>query len=214
MFKFTADAPDHATARAGTDNVSGNTRVVFTHPADPATTDSQTCGTWSSDAGSFDQEGAALRVHTVDGGVKAITVTKNVVFGAKWIFNLHVWDTSRLPVAIQIGAFDLSPVFYPNQTLRPLPWSMCARTEGSTVSFVVWPSSQARPAWNDAASGGSVTLPSGYGDRGAFGWYVGHLRASDEASFRDLDVGSIPGAAGAPSQTLAPRAPTAIPGLP
>ncbi|MBK5288774.1 MAG: hypothetical protein JJE46_09930 [Acidimicrobiia bacterium] len=98
MFKFTADAPDHATARAGTDNVSGNTRVVFTHPADPATTDSQTCGTWSSDAGSFDQEGAALRVHTVDGGVKAITVTKNVVFGAKWIFNLHVWDTSRLPV--------------------------------------------------------------------------------------------------------------------
>ncbi len=214
VFSFTADAPDTAVARAGSENVSGNTRVVFTRTDDLGSIDDQTCGTWESDAGGINQEGAALRVHPVDGGVKAITVTKNIAFGATWIFNVHVWDTSRLPVATQIASFDLGTTFRPGQVVRPLPWRLCARTDGSVVSFIVWPSSHPQPEWNDPAHGGSVVLPSGYAGAGTFGWYVGHLLATDEAAFGDLGIGASLSASGTRASTSSPRSPTNIASLP
>jgi hypothetical protein len=206
---------DRASVHASPSDVGGNTRVVFWRPGDGAGTDMESCATWTSDAGRHDQEGAALRVHEVTGGVKAITVTKNIVFGANWIFNVHVWDTSRSPVATQIGDFDLASVFFPNQQLVALPWTMCARVVGATVSFVVWPASEPRPAWNDPTHGGSVTLPAGYGDPGAVGWYVGHLAADDRAEYADLRAGPTTTAAGGGVTSSSPaRPPTAVRSLP
>jgi outer membrane protein assembly factor BamB len=211
------------TASAPGSNVGGNSRSVFSRRADATATDEQSCATWSSDSGRQDQEGAALRVHAANGGIKAITVTKNVWLAASWIFNVHVWDTSAPPVATQIGQFNLGSVFNPNNQLVPLPWTLCARVVGSALTFIVWPTNQPTPAWNDPTHGGSVTLPSGYSDPGAACWYIGHLNPGDSAVFTSLSSGPVtsstanPTTSG-PSRTLAPttppRAPTAIPTLP
>jgi outer membrane protein assembly factor BamB len=211
---------DAAGAHAPAGNVGGNTRVTFTRAGIGTSTDQYSCATWASDSSWHDQEGAALRVRPVTGGVSAITVTKNVFFGANWKFNVHVWDTSRSPAAIQIGAFDLGPVFAPDEIhVEPLPWKLCAQVVGSTVSFVVWPASEPRPAWGDPTHGGSVTLPAGYAEPGEVGWYIGHLEPDHRAEFTGLDAGPLTGS-GAPladpnrKRRTAPRAPTAIPGLP
>jgi hypothetical protein len=211
------------TASAPGSNAGGNTRVVFSRRSDATATDEQSCATWSSDSGRRNQEGAALRVHAANGGIKAITVTKNVWLAASWIFNVHVWDTSAPPVGTQIGQFDLGSVFNPHSQLVPLPWTLCARVVGSVVSFIVWPTNQPQPAWNDPTHGGSVTLPPGYSDAGAACWYIGHLAPGDTAVFTSLSSGPIspkttsPTTKG-PSRTLSPttppRAPTAIPSLP
>ena len=153
------------------------------------------------------------------GGVTAITVTKNVFFGANWKFNVHVWDTSTSPAAIQIGAFDFAPVFAPDEIhVAPLPWKLCAQVVGSTVSFIVWRATEPRPAWGDATHGGAVTLPAGYGKPGEVGWYIGHLEPDDRAAFTDLRRRTLTGSA-APSNAsgappFAPRAPTASSSLP
>ena len=205
------------TSSAPSSNGGSSTRILFTRPADATGTDEQSCATWSSQSADIDQEGAALRVTRNNATVKAITVTKNVWF-APWIFNVHVWDTSTSAVATQIASFDLRSTFDPNSTFvpLPLPWAMCARVVGSTVSFIVWPTNQPQPAWNDPAYGGSVTLPSGYGAAGSAGWYVGHLRAGDTATYTNLAAGPL-GTTASPSFHVTPvnppRAPHPIPGL-
>lgn len=203
------------TTTAAATNTGGNTRIGFTRPADGVATDAQSCATWSSDSSWRNQEGAALRVHAVPGGTQAITITKNIYFAANWFFNVHVWDTSQLPVAVQIGAFDLSSVFYPNQQLLPLPWRMCARTVDSTVSFIAWPAGESQPAWDDATHGGSVTLPTGFGGAGAAGWYIGHLEAGNQAAFTNLTAGPVISSSGVTAfRSTPPRPPTSILSLP
>jgi hypothetical protein len=205
---------------APTTNVSGGLRLAFFHPTDPMVADESSCATWTGDSAHHDQEGAALRVHAVAGGAKAITITKNVWFEANWIFNVHVWDTSTSPVATQIAAFDLGSVLYPGGTYVPYPWSICARVIGNVVSFVVWPTGSPQPAWDDPAYGGAVTLPSGFEDAGHAGWYAGHLWAGDHAGFRDLVAGPVGPATGAPTAGAPtagpnqPRAPQHTPSLP
>ena len=144
----------------------------------------QSCATWSSESSNINQEGAALRIsEAADGAGRAITVTKNVYFHAGWIFNVHVWDTATTGVGTQIGSFDLSSVFRPGGSQVPLPWNLCARVVGPTVSFIAWPATEQPPAWDDATHGGSVTLPNGWDSVGAAGWYIGHLQPGDSATF-------------------------------
>lgn len=206
---------NRAVATAPIANVGGNTRIEFTRPADGTGIDLMSCATWTSDSNWRNQEGAALRVHPVAGGVKAITITKNIWFSANWIFNVHVWDSSRSPVATQIASFDLAATFFPNSQLRPFPWTLCAKVVGNSVSFVVWPSTEVQPSWDDPTHGGSVTLPAGFSDPGAAGWYIGHLEAGNRADFSGLSAGPILTGSGARSApTITPREPTAIPNLP
>lgn len=204
-------------ARASTSNTGGNTRIAFTPAGSASRTDQQSCASWSSQAPGRDQQGAALRVvATQDGATKGITVTKNIWFGATWIFNVHLWDTSQSQVFTQIAQFDLSTAFRRGDHALPLPWSICARVVGNTVSFIVWPSDQAQPAWDNPDYGGSVTLPAGWDHPGVPGWYVGHLAAGDEARFDGGTAGPVPSVPAPQSrmQTVAPavtpRAPTAI----
>jgi hypothetical protein len=213
------DTGDRAHASAPSSNAGGNSRLTFTRAAGATDPDQYSCATWVADTNWHDQEGAALRVHPVPGGVKAVTITKNVYFGANWVFNVHVWDTSQSPPAIQIASFDLAPVFSPDHIqVVPLPWKLCAQVVGSTVSFVAWPASGPRPDWGDASHGGSVTLPAGHDEPGEAGWYIGHLEHDHRAEFADLAAGPTT-VAGAPlggpaAPGTAPRAPTAIPALP
>jgi hypothetical protein len=164
--------------------------VAFWRRADKPAEDAQSCGTWRSNSRSGDQEGAVLRVATVRGVSRAITVTKNIFFGATYVFNVHLWDTSVSPVPFTlIGQFNLKSVFWPGGKPVPFPWRMCAQVFANTVSFVAWPANQPQPGWGDTTHGGSVTLPSGWDYAGATGWYVGHLQAADAVSFAGLGVG-------------------------
>jgi hypothetical protein len=142
-------------------NTSHNTRIAFRRVADSVANDEQSCATWSSQTASLDQEGAALRVTESGSGFrKSITVTKNIWLGGYWIFNVHVWDTSTPQVVTQIASFDLGSVFDANRQLAPLPWSLCARVVGATVSFIAWPSVGAAVPGPLESSCGRTTGPA------------------------------------------------------
>jgi hypothetical protein len=186
------------TASAPRTNRGENNRTVFWSAGEVPSADQQSCATWVETPRGRQQPGAALRVRTSGGRVRAITVTNNIFFGARWGFNVHVMDSGAQEPFRKIGGFELTEIFRPDGPgtfdFPPFPWRMCARVVGNTVSFIVWPTSQAEPAWDDARYGGSVTLPAGWNQPGVPGWYVGHLRAGDRSIFRDLTVvGLIPG---------------------
>lgn len=199
--------------KAPTTNLGGNTRGLFWRSGAVATADQEVCATWASHSGDGRQEGVALRVRSSQGRTRAITVTNNVAFGARWGFNVHVMDSGSSTPYIKVGGYVLDDVFLPDgpgtTRLPPHPWRMCARVVGSVVSFVVWPTTHVEPAWDDARYGGSVTLPAGWGTAGKPGWYAGHLRPGESMVYDDLTTRAMTGAAAA-EPTVAPPAPTQV----
>lgn len=181
-------APGRIQAITAPTNGHTNLRSVFWWSDAPVETDATSCATWVDESDPLAQPGAALHITDgPNGSVQAITVTKNVYIGGPWIFNVHVWnsETGRMePTAsIPVRSLLLDDDGY---RLRPLPWRLCARTQGTTLSFKVWPTALPEPAWGDEAVGGSVTLPADAPQSGASGWYVGHLRPGMVATFADL----------------------------
>lgn len=175
-------------------NTSGNLRAVFWPTHGLATQDEQSCATWAAESTWQAQQGAALRVKVqYDGAVRAVTVTKNVWFGATWIFNVHVWNSRWQRAFRQIGWFDLESTFRePSGFGAELPWRLCARVRGTKFDFKVWRLSTPAPQWGDTAHGGSVTLPTTAPVAGFAGWYIGHLPAGATASFTRLGTSAWP----------------------
>ena len=125
---------------------------------------------------------------------QALFISKNVWVNTFWKFNISRWRASDAPEsATVLQQFDLSEGFGQGDDLAALPWRMCARVVGTTVSFVVWPLSQARPAPNDPAHSGSMTVPDDLMAPGIGAWYVGHLQPGENVVYDDLSVGP-PGA--------------------
>ena len=180
------------TASAPASNTGGNSRLGFWRAPDQDSADQQTCATWTQAPDGLQQQGAVLRARSIQGRTTAITVTHNIYFGAWWVFNVHVMDSAAAAPFHQIGTFDLREVFAPGwpDVLQapPYPWRLCARVVGNVVSFVVWPTSDPKPAWNDARYGGSVTLPAGWSAPGDAGWYIGHLEPGKSSGFGDLSI--------------------------
>jgi hypothetical protein len=204
-------APDRVGVTTAAGNTGGNLRLLFWPGGAPIQADETSCATWSDATTDLAQQGAALRIQpTADGGVRALTITKNVYLHTFWIFNVHVW-TSSSSVGREIRNFDLGSEFRFSEHLavpRPLPWRMCARTRIGRVEFKVWRLTEDEPAWGDPTHGGSVAIPADAPRTGAAGWYIGHLRPGMSATFTDLhehprsvtpDV-----AVGAATQDLAP----------
>jgi hypothetical protein len=186
---------DSATVSAAASNSGGNTRTVWWDGSQGVLTDEQSCATWVSETNAIDQQGAALRV-TND---RAITVTKNIYLYGTWIFNVYVWDSSG---GTQIASFDLGSVFRPDGTsVVALPWDLCARVTGGTLTFIAWVDGQSRPTWGDTSHGGTATLPGGWVYAGSAGFYTGHLQPSDDAVFSNLAAGPI---SNTPSSARAP----------
>jgi hypothetical protein len=173
-----------ASVRATTGD--GNVREIFWPRSAAAAADAESCATWSRESSRQVQQGAALRIRAVSGGHRAITVTKNVFFGANWIFNFHGFDSSRRTPYTLFGQVNLSHAFAVGNAPRPLPWHLCARTRGSTVEFKVWRAGRPEPAYGTPGAGGSARLPSGWSTPGRAGWYVGHLPGHGEAVFEAL----------------------------
>lgn len=216
------------TAAAPDTNEGSNTRVALWLAAEEASLDHETCSTWVDARSDLQQQGATLRVRSVGGRTTAVTVTNNVYFHARWVFNVHVMDSADEEEPFRrIASFDLSEVFRPggpdSYEVPPYPWRMCARVVGDTVSFVVWPLWHVTPSWDDPLYGGSVTLPTGWDRAGNPGWYVGHLEPGGSVGFADLSTAVItprPWLAAqrpdvtAPEPTTPPRRPTWVPVVP
>ncbi|HET8929995.1 MAG TPA: hypothetical protein VFN21_04995 [Acidimicrobiales bacterium] len=180
-------------------NTSGNTREFFWQEDRAFYSDQQSCNTWETPTGSqigdSIQPGLAMRIAPSGperSGVKGITVNENIWSGAIWIFWVNVWDSSNVEAPIQgVQSFDLSPVvgkFWVDEdglhsTLEPGPWHVCARTQGSRVSFKVWTGDDPEPSWDDPEQVHSATLPDGWDYPGYSGGYVGHIRAGQSAVF-------------------------------
>lgn len=167
-------------------NDGGNLRMVWWPSRAPASVDSESCLTWTRRDSVLAQPGVALRVRRDGGRSRAITVTNNITFGARWAWNTHIWESGR-PFR-QIGATYLTQAFGDHPTeLPPLPWRLCARAIGSTVELKAWPTSRtSEPAWGDARYGGSVALPPGWVFPGRSGWYLGHLHPGDWSEANEI----------------------------
>ncbi len=195
-YKFTSGpTPDTMQVSAPTSNTDSNLRMVWWDPDSKEVIDGTSCATWSTQSNVGDQQGVALRIsfNFPDHQVHAVTVTKNIWLGAVWIFNAHVWDGPQLST---IGGVNLQSVFDPSGDPAmplPLPWNICARTTGNTLSFIAWPSAEPQPAWGDTTHGGSWTLPTGWSYKGYSGSYVGHLRPGDRALYTNLKTSDGPG---------------------
>lgn len=187
VFTITKGGPE-LTMAAPTRNTDGNTRAVIWPARSLSTRDAQTCATWLSESNDFVQEGLALRVRHHDGVTTAITVTKNIVYGAHWVFNVHAWDSSSETPFTQLGQWDLSPVILDQDGhYQPMPWRVCFRAVGSTVTLKIWwPGRMGEPSWSDPAYTRTMSIPTGYSRRGHAGWYVGHLQPGMSTAYDGL----------------------------
>ena len=194
-------------------NSAGNLREAIWPSDAPAVTNEMSCATWSTQVGSlFDQEGVMLRVAPTDDGLgtRAISVTKNVIYGFVWVFNVHVWDTRHVNGYTLIGQFDLSKTLITGTTIIPFPWHICARVSGSTFQFMVWVGDNPQPSWTDASNVEQLTLPDGWVYPGEAGWYIGHLHPGDDVTYTDLQTSSLTGMWDPPTTSL-PDTTTSLP---
>jgi hypothetical protein len=183
---------DTLTVSAPASNTGSNTRMGIWGALDEDTADQRSCATWTEAVPGLKQQGAVLRARTRSGRTTAITVTQNIAYGVWWGFHIHVMDSASSAPFHEIATFDLREVFAPGYpdvlTSPPYPWRMCARAVRDVVSFIVWPTSQPQPAWDDARYGGSVRLPPGWGAPGAAGLYAGHIEPGKGVGFADRSV--------------------------
>ncbi len=176
---------DRLDIRAPSSNTGSNLRAVFWPAGAPVLADSAACATWTSQSADLGQEGVAFRVRRQPGRLRAVTVTKNTAYGARWIFNFHTWDTDRATAFAPFGAVEI-PALVTGSGLAPLPWRFCAQVRGNRVQFKVWPQNRSEPAWGDPAWGGSRTIPAGWDQPGTTGWYAGHLGPGGTARYDEL----------------------------
>lgn len=188
---------DTVTASPPADITDDNIREVFWRADAVRSADQQTCSSWSQTGGSIIgapiQPGLALRIAPAgpnNPGLRAITVTENVVYDGVWVFNVHVWDTSRPVPMTLLESFDASNIVgrivntdgrAVSLIARP-PWHVCARAQGSLFSFKIWIGTAAEPSWSDPNHAFHVLLPPGWDYSGYAGDYIGHLHPGQSST--------------------------------
>ena len=152
------------------------TRIAIWPPATKMVTDQQSCASWTDSRGKWAQQGIALRIRIDGSRFRAIVVGKNIVYGASWQMNVYTWDSARSPYFQTHGAVSLRTPFAAGDAPRPLPWKVCARVEGRTVTIKGWRKDESERTWSDPQHTGRVTLPSEWVFAGKAGWYAGHVQ--------------------------------------
>ncbi len=183
-YGFTSSSTGLHVAALGT-NDGTNLRALFWPSGSPVVADAQSCAIWTSQSGPVVQQGAALRIRRSTGRLRAVTVTKNIVYGISWVFNFHTWDTDRAQPFQQFGSVEIPGVRHRTSD-ADLPWNVCARTMGRTIELKVWTDEMAEPRWGDPTWGGSATIPLGWETAGTTGWFAGHLSPGEHARFDRL----------------------------
>jgi hypothetical protein len=181
------------TMTAPTGNMSTNLRKAFWPSGLVNLVNSRVCATWITRSAPSVQEGIAHHITVLPDRVRAITVTKNIVFDVFWVFNVHTWDTTRNPAFEQLSQFDMSSViFRPDGSYQPLPWRVCTQMRSATLTFKVWfPAVMKEPSWTDPAYTRTATLPADWLTAGKSGWYVGHIPPGGRAQYNNLGIWSV-----------------------
>ncbi len=176
--------------RAG-DESGLNRRVVVPVRGGSAAEDQGACVTVLGPLERITQPGVALRIRSDGGRTRAITVTNNVVWFGRQVFNVHLADSSASgeEKMHQIGSFvppGFATTFF---EVPPPPWRLCARVQGRQLSWKVWaPDRSKEPPYTDPRHGQSVQLPAAWVFAGTPGLYVGHLAPGDSTS---LGIGGL-----------------------
>lgn len=146
------------------------------------------CATWLRQTSRRAQPGVAVRVVDDGGRVRAVTVTKNIVFGMQSVLNLVTWDTARRGDPWRgVAQFDMAEVLLRDGRLRPLPWRVCLRVHERRAQLRVWlPRRGPRPSWRDPVAARAARLPRAFVLSGRPGWYVGHLPAGHRMAYGGL----------------------------
>lgn len=172
-------------------NKGSNSRSFFWERSSPVTRDQQSCATVVH-SGLPVQEGVALRLApSAGGGVRGISVQKNIAFNATWIYNVHLFDTANPELRagrdfnLQAG-FDLGPVVSEARRAGQ-PLRLCARVEGRTLSMKLWPAHRPAPAWGDPTYTRTMTIPASWVYNGRPGYYIGHVPPGGTANFAAMN---------------------------
>jgi hypothetical protein len=108
-----------------------------------------------------------------------------------WVDVWNVTDPAR-PDFDGVKQFDLHSIVGSSDHAVPPPWHVCARVQGLTVRFKIWSADEVEPTWQDATRVFTTRLPAGWDYPGHAGGYVGHLRATQPASFSNLVTRPLP----------------------
>jgi hypothetical protein len=180
--------------RAPATNTGTNTRIAGLDPNVGAGTDQEACITWTEVKASMIQPGVALRVKPSSTKTRAIIVTNNIMFGARWFFNVHLVTSNLNPAVTLVGTLEVT------WSTDSLPWRICGRAVGNQVTVKAWPISThpAEPAWNDPAYAKTLTVPDAWVYSGRPGFYMGHLAPGEQMAYTDPRIVVL-----APPRTLA-----------
>jgi hypothetical protein len=179
-------------------NTGSNLREVYWPAGTGDTTSSQVCAKWYSQSSASTQEGLAFHVvNYADGHMTGITVTKNVIYGVYWVFNVHTWDTTggNYAAPAPIAQFDMGSVVTANGAFKAFPWSICGRLVNNQLQVKVWvPADGAEPAWTDTTHVGTVAIPAAFQGPGKSGFYIGHLPPGGTALYTNAAITNLDGA--------------------
>jgi hypothetical protein len=179
------------TITAPSTNAGTNTRQVFWPKSSAPLTNSRVCATWAYATTPMAQEGLALHAVAARGTRRAITVTKNIIYGVTWVFNVLVWDSTSDEDLRGVAQFNMGNVLIKDGAVRPFPWRVCTQVRARTLTFKLWlPNRQDEPAWDDPRHTRRTSLPTGYTTPGKTGWYVGHIPPGGAVKYTNLSISS------------------------
>lgn len=163
-----------------------DTRVVLPEAGSPGDSVCATINPVIGGLSDFMQPGVALHIRTSGGRTTALTLTNNVLWGARWNWNVHYMDSGRRPTHVGLGSFAVPGFYREGRPMPPLPWRVCARTVGDSLQGKVWRAGAAEPRWGDPNFGGSVAIPSGLASGGESGVFAGHLEGGQELRYSNV----------------------------
>ncbi|GAA4740805.1 hypothetical protein GCM10023350_26640 [Nocardioides endophyticus] len=179
---------DRLAVRASRGGGEPNRREVVVDQQAPVSRDQLSCATWTRQSSWRVQPGLAVRVNDTGDRVRAVTLTKNIVFGVQTVINVLTWDTARRGEPWRaVGQYDVARAVVRDGKLLRLPWRVCLRVADRRMSFKIWPIGRVdRPGWSERRYVRHARLPRSFDIAGRPGWYVGHVPGGGSAVYRDL----------------------------
>ena len=189
VLALSSAAADAVRVDAPATNAGSNSRALFWRADAPVSRDHSVCATVSH-SGWLNQEGVALRVAaSPHGGVRGITVNKNVWAAEHSVYKVMLWDTSDgddhglgIRSSAQHSSVDMRDAVR-RSVAADTPRRLCARVSGATLEWKLWPTDVAEPSWDDPVHTARVTLPGSWVYDGSPGLYIGHTPPDGWAEF-------------------------------
>lgn len=177
-YEFT-DRGAGAKVTAPKSNRGGNLRVAAVKHGTPASLNHESCVTFNGPVAGSVQPGVVLRARLDAGRTRAILVTNNVWSGVRSTVNVHIADTDAPLVLAKVAGIDMTKGLGHFQKLKPLPWRLCGRATGSTVTIKAWSMTAhpTEPSWTNPTYTSTVRLPAEGVYSGKPGVFIGHLKA-------------------------------------